>query len=104
MLLGTHTSDDETSAALNYLMIAKVSLPDEEEDAADENPKADAPAAAGAAAPKPKIDPTWQRILHETEVNRARYMPQNPFFVATKVSPRSRARRSPCSAALGVLC
>lgn len=25
-----------------------------------------------------------QRILHEGEVNRARYMPQNPFFVATK--------------------
>ena len=25
-----------------------------------------------------------QRILHEGEVNRARYMPQNPFIVATK--------------------
>ena len=25
-----------------------------------------------------------QRILYEGEVNRARYMPQNPFIVATK--------------------
>ena len=28
------------------------------------------------------------KILHEGEVNRARYMPQNPFVIATK-SPQA---------------
>lgn len=38
----------------------------------------------------PRIQVT-QRINHEGEVNRARYMPQNPDLIATKVRVCSTA-------------
>ncbi|XP_072976359.1 histone-binding protein MSI1-like [Typha angustifolia] len=70
LLLGTHTAGD----APNFLMVADVHFPlpaprDRR------SPVADAPI------PTVKIA---QKVLHEGEVNRARYMPQSPSTVATK--------------------
>ncbi|KAI9257751.1 WD40-repeat-containing domain protein [Helicostylum pulchrum] len=74
LLLGTHTNDDEP----NYLQIASVRLPKEKEsedtimeETSDE-----------------KDNETFikitQKILHDGEVNRARYQPENPDIIATK--------------------
>jgi hypothetical protein len=43
-----------------------------------------------------------QLINHDGEVNRARYMPQNPFMLATKTVRRARARQR--GAAQQLLC
>ncbi|KAI8084344.1 WD40-repeat-containing domain protein [Gilbertella persicaria] len=70
LLLGTHTNDDEP----NYLQIASVRLPKEykSEDAVMEEAQ----------------DETYikitQKILHDGEVNRARYQVHNPDMIATK--------------------
>lgn len=86
LLLGTHTSGQ----AQDYLQIATVQIP-----------KRDGPASGGdkldagdyddergelgghtiPAAPRIQI---IQKINHAGEVNRARYMPQNPDLIATK--------------------
>eukprot|EP00605_Chrysophyceae_sp_TOSAG23-4_P000024 GSChrysophyteH1.ASY1.ANO1.24.1 assembled CDS len=64
-LPGTHTVDNEP----NYLLIADVSVPDENgNEIVDKTPS---------------INYT-HRILHDGEVNRARYMPQNSKIIATK--------------------
>ncbi|MFS7946519.1 putative transcription factor WD40-like family [Helianthus anomalus] len=79
LILGTHTSDDEP----NYLMIAQVQLPvqDSEYDARNyDNDRSDLGGFGGASTKVQII----QQINHEGEVNRARYMPQNPFMIATK--------------------
>ncbi|XP_077246654.1 histone-binding protein MSI1-like isoform X2 [Tasmannia lanceolata] len=68
LILGTHTSDDFP----NFLMIATVHLPLSDESCGSE------PSVAN-----PLIS---QQIHHNGEVNRARYMPQNPNFIATKTS------------------
>lgn len=89
MILGTHTSGEEP----NYLKIAAITLPDEvvdsDEDDTDgmsidrndqvyENDNS-----------KDKEDYVqsniriMQKFQHEEEVNRARYMPQNPNIIAT---------------------
>ncbi|KAI8387478.1 WD40-repeat-containing domain protein [Blakeslea trispora] len=70
LLLGTHTNDDEP----NYLQIASVRLPKQynsedtvmEEDTNDTYIK------------------ITQKILHDGEVNRARYQVHNPDIIATK--------------------
>jgi len=72
LLLGTHTSNGEQ----NYLMVAAVKLPTADTDFV-ENSLTNPPSAKG------KIE-IKIKILHQGEVNRARYMPQNPFIVATK--------------------
>lgn len=71
LVLGTHTSDD----APNFLMLADVLLP----------PRL-SPAAAVADPQPPQIPKVQikQQIHHDGEVNRARYMPQNPSLIATK--------------------
>jgi len=79
VVLGTHTNDGEQ----NYLMIGEVRLPleDTEIDARQyDDERGEAGGFAGVSA---KIEIT-QKINHEGEVNRARYMPQNPYLIATK--------------------
>jgi len=82
LILGTHTSDNEQ----NHLMIAEVRLPLEETEidarkyssASDDKNEY---GGYGGASGKVEI---VQSINHQGEVNRARYMPQNPNFIATK--------------------
>jgi histone-binding protein RBBP4 len=81
LLLGTHTSDDEP----NYLQIAQVQLPnfDTEIDASkfDEERQE----FGGFNGTNCRIS-IIQKIPHEGEVNRARYLPQNPCVIATKTT------------------
>ncbi|KAJ7552088.1 hypothetical protein O6H91_06G041400 [Diphasiastrum complanatum] len=79
LILGTHTSDDEP----NYLMLAEVQLPleDVETDARQYDDERGEFGGFGCANGKVQV---IQQINHEGEVNRARYMPQNPFIIATK--------------------
>ena len=77
--MGTHTTEDQ-----NYLMIAKVTTPVEQEDAI-ENRKYDeyTQEAGGYGQNHAKVE-IVQKINHDGEVHRARYMPQNPTVIATK--------------------
>jgi histone-binding protein RBBP4 len=82
LLLGTHTSENEQ----NYVLMVKVVLPeDEDEDekmqeaATGENWHQE-PSSKG---PRARVE-IVQRINHDGEVNRARYMPQKPSIIATK--------------------
>ena len=79
-ILGTHTADDQ-----NYLMIAKVSTPVEHEDAVENRKYDEYTNEAGSYGQHRhcKVE-IVQRINHDGEVNRARYMPQNPTVIATK--------------------
>ena len=79
MILGTHTSEGEP----NYLMIARINvpLPTAQVTSAKYDDATGEAGNFGAATSKLEIT---QRIAHEGEVNRARYMPQNPFIIATK--------------------
>ncbi|KAI6652681.1 histone-binding protein Caf1 isoform X2-like [Oopsacas minuta] len=78
LILGTHTSDEQ-----NHLLIANVRIPNPEV-LVDEG-KWDAErgeyGSFGSAVGKIDIE---IKINHEGEVNRARYMPQNPCVIATK--------------------
>ncbi|TPX42060.1 hypothetical protein SeMB42_g03397 [Synchytrium endobioticum] len=78
LLLGTHTADGEP----NYLQFAEVHLPT---DLTDSDKKFDEERAEGGgyggAESKVKI---VQKIPHDGEVNRARYMPTNPDIIATR--------------------
>ncbi|KAI0081172.1 histone acetyltransferase type B subunit 2 [Panus rudis PR-1116 ss-1] len=85
LLLGTHTSGQ----APDYLQIANVYLPKR-----DDSPSSDKldrgdydderGELGGHTVPiQPRVQ-IIQRINHEGEVNRARYMPQNPDLIATK--------------------
>ncbi|ORX91076.1 WD40 repeat-like protein [Basidiobolus meristosporus CBS 931.73] len=73
LLMGTHTSDNDQ----NYLQIAQVQIPTDSAENSTNQPE-DQEAKNDC-----KISIT-QRIPHEGEVNRARYMPQNPEIIATK--------------------
>ncbi|RKP25482.1 WD40-repeat-containing domain protein [Syncephalis pseudoplumigaleata] len=78
LLLGTHTSDNDQ----NYLQIAHLHLPNELAQTKERAANADGEIGGyGAGECKFFIS---QRIPHEGEVNRARYMPQNPDVIATK--------------------
>jgi len=70
MILGTHTSEDDP----NYLMIAEVQIPLQYSE--DSN-------IGGFESTEAKVQ-IVQQINHEGEVNKARYMPQNSFVIATK--------------------
>jgi histone-binding protein RBBP4 len=79
LILGTHTSDGEQ----NHLMIAEARIPNDNAQV-DATKYAESEEAGGfGAGPHGKVE-IIQRINHEGEVNRARYMPQNPFIIATK--------------------
>lgn len=79
LLLGTHTSEGEA----NYLQIATVQLPnaDAELDTRKFDDERGEYGGYGTAQCRINIA---QRIPHEGEVNRARYMPDNPCVIATK--------------------
>ncbi|KAI8640109.1 WD40-repeat-containing domain protein [Parasitella parasitica] len=76
LLLGTHTNDDEP----NYLQIASVRLPSEIKKSGD--------SVMEEANSDEKDTETFikitQKILHDGEVNRARYQIENPDIIATK--------------------
>lgn len=78
LILGTHTSDEQ-----NHLVIASVQLPNDNApfDASQYNSDSGEYGGFGSVASKLEVD---IRINHEGEVNRARYMPQNPQIIATK--------------------
>ena len=86
LILGTHTSDNEQ----NHLMIAEVRLPLEDAEidvrkygtASASEEKAEAGGFGGVTG---KVE-IIQKINHPKEVNRARYMPQNPDVIATKTA------------------
>jgi histone-binding protein RBBP4 len=81
LLVGTHTSNDEQ----NYVEVLKVKLPLEDKpvdnsEYADNSNEANG---IGQATEKQRIEMEL-RINHTGEVNRARYMPQQPNIIATK--------------------
>ncbi|KAF2980702.1 hypothetical protein EK904_001233 [Melospiza melodia maxima] len=77
LLLGTHTSDEE-----NHLVVARVQIPNNYQ---FDSLKSDSEKGelGGFGSVTGKVE-TEIKINHEGEVNRARYMPQNPRIVATK--------------------
>ena len=79
MILGTHTSAGEQ----NYLMVANVRLPspDAEVDARKYDDEKGELGGFGGVRGRIEVK---IKIKHDGEVNRARYMPQNSFVVATK--------------------
>eukprot|EP01018_Ginkgo_biloba_P032416 Gb_32820 [translate_table: standard] len=85
VILGTHTSDNEP----NYLILAEVQLQlhdtqddDDNDDGERQNDeRMDESETFGGTMGKVRI---VQQINHQKEVNRARYMPQNPTIIATK--------------------
>eukprot|EP00871_Galdieria_phlegrea_P003349 jgi/Galph1/4014/GphlegSOOS_G2705.1 len=81
LLLGTQTDGN----AQNYLIFAQVRLPNEraEVDGSAYNNKENGTYGGFGAGQHGRID-IVQRIKHEGDVNRARYMPQNPHVIATK--------------------
>ncbi|KAF9270853.1 histone acetyltransferase type B subunit 2 [Marasmius fiardii PR-910] len=85
LLLGTHTSGQ----ARDYVQIATVSIPKRDSSASAQklsrNDYDDERGELGGHTipPAPRIQ-VIQKINHEGEVNRARYMPQNPDLIATK--------------------
>ncbi|CAE6454304.1 unnamed protein product [Rhizoctonia solani] len=83
LLLGTHTSRQSK----DYLQIATVHIP-KRISPADPLSRESYDEESGelhttSSGPAPRIQIT-QRMLHDGEVNRARYMPQNPNILATK--------------------
>ncbi|KAK9452474.1 WD40-repeat-containing domain protein [Dipodascopsis uninucleata] len=78
LLLGTHTSGVDQ----NYLQIAHVHLPNMEEPL-DLRQYDEEKEEIGGHSPSESRIHIYQRIDHEGEVNRARYMPQNPDIIAT---------------------
>ncbi|KAI4456086.1 wd40 repeat family [Holotrichia oblita] len=78
LILGTHTSDEQ-----NHLLIASVQLPNEDAqfDATHYDNEKGEFGGFGSVSGKIEIE---IKINHEGEVNRARYMPQNPCVIATK--------------------
>ncbi|KAJ6520201.1 WD40 repeat-like protein [Mycena sanguinolenta] len=85
LLLGTHTSGQ----AQDYLQIASVQIPKRTNaSGAEKLDRSDYDDERGELGghtipPAPRIQ-IIQKINHEGEVNRARYMPQNPDLIATK--------------------
>mmetsp|Transcript_4378 Transcript_4378/g.13362 ORF Transcript_4378/g.13362 Transcript_4378/m.13362 type:complete len:431 (+) Transcript_4378:146-1438(+) len=79
LILGTHTSDAEQ----NHLMIARVKMPADDAEAGARSYDDQRGEAGGYGASTGKLE-VVQKINHDGEVNRARYMPQNPTIIATK--------------------
>eukprot|EP00118_Oscarella_pearsei_P025908 m.309017 g.309017 ORF g.309017 m.309017 type:complete len:425 (+) comp45284_c0_seq1:71-1345(+) len=78
LVLGTHTSDEQ-----NHLVIGSVHLPNDDApfDASHYDQDKGEFGGFGSMTGKINID---IKINHEGEVNRARYMPQNPYIIGTK--------------------
>lgn len=79
LIIGTHTSGE----APNHLEIAHINFPNKPPaDPEDYDPEREEIGGHGSA--KEKIDFSInQKIVHPGEVNKARYMPQNPNIIAT---------------------
>ncbi|KAH7728702.1 hypothetical protein AAVH_04013 [Aphelenchoides avenae] len=82
LILGTHTSDEQ-----NHLVIAKLLLPTDNAQFDASKYDTERGEFGGFGSITGKID-VEIKMNHEGEVNRARYMPQNPVLLATK-SPSS---------------
>jgi histone-binding protein RBBP4 len=78
IILGTHTSDEQ-----NYLVIASVKLPNDDAQIDVSRYDNSRGEYGGFGSVSGKIE-TDIKINHEGEVNRARYMPQSPYIIATK--------------------
>ena len=82
LLVGTHTSGQST----DYLQVVHVTLPKPAPAGlADYNPATQELGGYGAAK-EPINFSVVQKIVHPTEVNKARYQPQNPDIIATWAS------------------
>lgn len=79
MLIGTHTSDNDN----NYVQIATVHLPKPSTELPLDKYDDERGEIGAHTATEPRIK-VIQSINHTGEVNRARYMPQNPDLIATK--------------------
>ncbi|KAJ3269153.1 Histone-binding protein rbbp4 [Terramyces sp. JEL0728] len=77
----THTSE----GAQNYLQIAQVQLPNDNIQVDGRNYDEERKEAGGYGGADCKIS-IIQKINHDGEVNRARYMPSNPDIIATRTS------------------
>ncbi|KAF8253155.1 WD40 repeat-like protein [Wilcoxina mikolae CBS 423.85] len=79
LLIGTHTSGNDT----NYLQMAEVQLPNppsEKDPRKYDESREEVGGYAGGSECRLQIQ---QRIVHEGEVNKARYQPQKPDLIAT---------------------
>ncbi|OAF68910.1 Histone acetyltransferase type B subunit 2 [Intoshia linei] len=76
VILGTHTADE-----CNHLIIATVQTP--RDDVKYDTGTYDNDNFGGFSSPSGKVE-VEIKIPHDGEVNRARYMPQNPVIIATK--------------------
>ncbi|CAH1758079.1 8966_t:CDS:10 [Entrophospora sp. SA101] len=83
ILIGTHTSDNDQ----NYVQIAHVQLPktDSSIDVQKYDEEKGEIGGYGSGATESKLT-IVQKINHDGEVNRARYMPQNQDIIATKTA------------------
>lgn len=82
LLIGTHTSGGST----DYLQIVHMDLPNPPAaNLAEYNPNTEEIGGYGAAK-EPITFNVVQKIVHPTEVNKARYQPQNPDIIATWAS------------------
>ncbi|XP_072186451.1 histone-binding protein RBBP7 isoform X1 [Excalfactoria chinensis] len=77
LVLGTHTSDEQ-----NHLVVARVQIPNDDQFDTSQY-DSEKGEFGGFGSVTGKIE-TEIKINHEGEVNRARYMPQNPCIIATK--------------------
>ncbi|VEL31318.1 unnamed protein product [Protopolystoma xenopodis] len=78
LILGTHTSDEQ-----NHLLIATAHLPNDQAEFDASTYDSERGEFGGFFFPNGKLEISM-KINHEGEVNRARYMPQNPDIIATK--------------------
>ncbi|CAI5439019.1 unnamed protein product [Caenorhabditis angaria] len=78
LILGTHTSDEQ-----NHLLISRLAMPSDEAQYDASRYDSEKSEYGGFGAVTGKIEPEI-KINHDGEVNRARYMPQNPVIIATK--------------------
>ncbi|ELW48732.1 Histone-binding protein RBBP7 [Tupaia chinensis] len=78
LVLGTHTSDEQ-----NHLVVARVHIPNDDAQFDASHCDSDKGEFGGFGSVTGKIK-CEIKINHEGEVNRARYMPQNPHIIATK--------------------
>lgn len=79
LVLGTHTSENEQ----NHLVLADVKLPGEDTRVEGRKYDDDKGDHGGFGSVGGKVE-VKMKFNHEGEVNRARYMPQNPAIIATK--------------------
>lgn len=85
LVLGTHTSEQ----TVDYLQIAHVNLPNPPAATlADYNETTEELGGYGAAK-EPITFSVVHKIVHPTEVNKARYQPQNPYIIATWASDKN---------------